>query len=189
MANDKTIFNSGAVRDTSVGKSAMELIPFELLPEKINENLLMENNLTANDKNRILKEIFQNLAKLRVGDTSVVDDLIVLSFDLIGKKYLSILYELGIHYGAGAEKYGANNYMLGQKLSHIVGSYTRHLTKYIQEWKDEAPHERGMLWNVLNIKFVIMYYKNDKDICDMLYWYQNGIPNKEFIRDTSKVAD
>ena len=183
-----TSFVSGAIRDTTLGKSALELIPLEMIPDKVmvklNDNPRddLDRLYSTDERNRMICDIFTNLKELRLGNTNVIDDLIYLSFEIIGKNYLDILYDLGIHYGAGAEKYGANNYMLGQKLSHIVGSYERHLIKYIQGWKDEAPHERGMLWNVLNIKFVIEYYKNDKEICDMLYWYKDRKPNIDFLK-------
>mgnify|MGYP001809884852 CR=1 FL=1 len=184
-----TEFKSGAIRDTTLGKSMMELIPLELLPSEIIDNLTTDYQFKNGERKEIfLPRIFEVLQEIRMGDISHVDDLIINSFNLVGKQYLDILYDLGIHYGAGCEKYGANNFMLGQKLSHIVGSYERHLVKFVEGWKDEAPHERGMLWNVINIKFVTRYYKDDQEICDMLCWYKNNKPNNEFILKNAKKA-
>lgn len=177
-----TEFKSGAIRDTAIGKSRMDLIPLELIPNDIINNLIVDYTKESIETNFILSKIFKDLVKLRLGDISVIDDLVINTFDLVDKPYLDILYDLGTHYGAGAEKYGDNNFMLGQKLSHIIGSYERHLYKFINNWKDEAPHERGMLWNVINIKFVITYYKDNKDVCDILNLYKNGKPNVDFIK-------
>jgi len=173
-------FPTGAVRDTNEGKSAMELIPWEILPDKIFTNITKKSSITETDKEALLTEILDLVMRLRITSFSemwMLDNLIVNCFDLVGKNYLDTLYDLGIHYGEGATKYGANNFMLGQKLSHITGSFLRHLTKYMQGWKDEDPHERGMLWNVINMKFVLTYYKENEEICDMKHWYKDERPN------------
>ena len=172
-----TFFSSGAVRDTTVGKSRMELIPVELIPSQIYENMNADVNVVL-DKKQMLQNIFDLLIKIRMGniDAEVLDDLIISSFNIVGKKYIDTMYEVGIHYGAGGEKYGDNNFMLGQKLSHTTGSYLRHLVKYIQGWKDEAPHERGMIWNAINIKLIVTHYKDNPEICDMIHWYKDGKP-------------
>lgn len=182
-----TEFKTGAIRDVSIGKSRMDLIPYELIPEDMLDILIADCKEDKPSRDFLLGQIFRSLALIRTGSASMddIDYLIECSFDLIDDNYLNILYDLGIHYGAGAEKYGDNNFMLGQKLSHIVGSYERHLYKYINNWRDEAPHERGMLWNVLNIKFVMTYYPQDKEICDMLYLYEKGRPNTDFIKENA----
>lgn len=58
------------------------------------------------------------------------------------------LEELSKHFEAGAEKYGANNYLKGMPLSWFVDSGLRHVVKAMRGQTDE-PHWRAVAWNFL----------------------------------------
>jgi hypothetical protein len=78
-------------------------------------------------------------------------------------------------YTLGAEKYGDNNWRLGQPKSHVLGSLIRHLSKYIKGDTDED-HLSAVIWNALSLMNVDEYHKDDSKINDT-EWFTNGKPN------------
>lgn len=54
------------------------------------------------------------------------------------------------HYENGAEKYGNNNWVKGQKLSRYMDSTLRHINKWMQGC-DEEDHLAAAAWNLISI--------------------------------------
>lgn len=88
---------------------------------------------------------------------------------------LDLLMRVSNWYGAGAEKYGDNNYRKGQPQSAVVGSLLRHLTKYSMGMTDED-HLSAIVWNALCLMNDETYHSDNNEICDMLDWFENGKP-------------
>lgn len=88
----------------------------------------------------------------------------LLPWDLMGR--------VAIWYGLGAEKYGANNWRLGQPQSAVIGSLLRHLTKFILGYKDED-HLAAIIWNAFSLMNVDEYFSDDPNLADA----GKGIPN------------
>lgn len=78
-------------------------------------------------------------------------------------------------YGLGAKKYGDNDWRKGQKQSHVLGSLLRHLSKYIRGEQDED-HLSAVIWNALCLMNADVYLSENKEICDIKEWWQNGKP-------------
>jgi len=177
-----TNFGTGATRDALNDKSRMELIPYECIPNEVFENIMDKPTI---DKNKLISEIMNEIKEIKMGNFDNVDQMIINMFKLTDRPAYKMLYELGFHYGLGADKYCDNNFRLGQRLSHVVGSMERHMFKFVYGWDDESPHERGMLWNAINVKFIALYHKDNPNVCDLAYWYKDGKPNFEYFKKLS----
>jgi hypothetical protein len=57
------------------------------------------------------------------------------------------LERLAIHLENGANKYGDNNFRLGQPLGRYVSSAIRHISKWVLGWQDED-HLGAAIWNL-----------------------------------------
>jgi len=68
-------------------------------------------------------------------------------FDLIPAY---VLLRLGIHYAAGAEKYGDHNWTKGQPISRYLSSCLRHIFYWILGLRDED-HLSAAIWNLMSI--------------------------------------
>ncbi len=90
-------FSTGAVRDTSEGKSPMGLVPLDLIKKR-----------------------------------------------------------LAYHYGKGAEKYGRDNWRLGQPKDATYDSLLRHLESYKSGETDED-HLSAVIWNAFSMMHVDEY--------------------------------
>lgn len=76
-----------------------------------------------------------------------------------------LLTRVAYWYGAGAEKYGKNNWRLGQKKSHVFASMMRHAIKYWNGETDED-HLSAVIWNAFSLMNVDTYFSSNKDLND-----------------------
>jgi hypothetical protein len=79
---------------------------------------------------------------------------------------LDLLERVAVLYGEGANKYGDNNWRLGQPKSAVFDSMMRHITKYSMDMTDED-HLSAIIWNALSLMNVDMYYSDNPDLNDM----------------------
>lgn len=93
----------------------------------------------------------------------------LLPWDLMGR--------VAIWYGLGAEKYGANNWRLGQPQSAVIGSLLRHLTKFILGYKDED-HLAAIIWNAFSLMNVDEYFSDDPNLADAGKGIPNGVQDR-----------
>lgn len=73
--------------------------------------------------------------------------------DDIGKPKMSLipheeLMRVLVHYRAGADSKGANNWKLGMKLTELYDSAQRHLTSWFMGDKTED-HAAAAIWNIM----------------------------------------
>lgn len=85
-----------------------------------------------------------------------------------------LLMRVAAWYALGAEKYGDNNWRLGQPQSAVIGSLMRHLTKYMNGDTDED-HLSAIVWNALSLMNVDEYMADDPRVRDIV----NYFPKKE----------
>lgn len=78
-------------------------------------------------------------------------------------------------YALGAEKYGDNNWRLGQPSSHVYASIMRHLVKWFIGMKDED-HLAAAVWGILTLMNNETYYPDDKYICDIQEYFEDERP-------------
>jgi len=74
-----------------------------------------------------------------------------------------LLSRVATWYGLGAEKYGDNNWRLGQPQAACLGSLKRHLAKWENGDTDED-HLSAIIFNVLSIMNVEMYHSDNKEL-------------------------
>lgn len=74
-----------------------------------------------------------------------------------------MLMRLAAWYGAGAEKYGANNWRKGQPKDATYASLMRHLSKYYMGHTDED-HLAAVIWNAFSLMNIDMYFKGNPDL-------------------------
>lgn len=90
-----------------------------------------------------------------------------------------LMERVAVWYGLGADKYGANNWRLGQPQSAVIGSLLRHLRKYIMGYRDED-HLAAIIWNAFSLMNVDEYYKDKPYLYDAAKGYPNSYEiNKE----------
>lgn len=79
-----------------------------------------------------------------------------------------LLSRVAIWYGLGAEKYGDNNWRLGQPQAACLGSLKRHLTKWENGDTDED-HLSAIIFNALSIMNVEMYHSDNAELVFVKY--------------------
>lgn len=91
-------------------------------------------------------------------DASNKPDLELLPWDLLPR--------VATWYTLGANKYGRNNWRLGQKKSHVFASMMRHSIKYWIGQTDED-HLAAIIWNAFSLMNVDTYFFNHPDLNDL----------------------
>mgnify|MGYP001809754145 CR=1 FL=1 len=79
-----------------------------------------------------------------------------------------LLSRVATWYGLGAEKYGDNNWRLGQPQAACLGSLKRHLAKWENGDTDED-HLSAVIFNALSIMNVEMYHQDKPELLFVKY--------------------
>lgn len=87
-----------------------------------------------------------------------------------------LLQRVSIWYKLGADKYGLNNWRLGQPSTQVIGSLMRHTAKYLMGFRDED-HLSAIVWNALCLMNNETYHKENEEVCDLDKLFVDGIPN------------
>ena len=77
-----------------------------------------------------------------------------------------MLPRLAKWYELGAQKYGKNNWRLGQNKSHTYASLMRHATKYFLGHDDED-HLSAIIWNAFSLMNVDENFKDNETLNDL----------------------
>jgi hypothetical protein len=96
-----------------------------------------------------------------------------------------LLERVAVWYGEGAKKYKDNNWRKGQPQSAVIGSLLRHISKYMRGERDED-HLAAIVWNALSLMNAEEYYSDNRDICDMLDWFEDGRPTGRGSQENEK---
>lgn len=84
-----------------------------------------------------------------------------------------LLMRVAVWYGLGAEKYGDNNWRLGQPQKECLGSLKRHLAKWENGDRDED-HLSAIIFNALSIMNVEENFSEDEYLVFVPYRKQVG---------------
>lgn len=138
-SGDRTVFDSGAVRDMHEGKGRCDLLPMDIVGNLI-------GGCTPSAEYDFL---FDNLNEFQ--DTHDDNVLLIALAHFSFKRWGDIetmLLEVAKHFEDGAKKYGDNNWRKGIPVNVYIDSATRHLIKLLRGDTDE-PHDRAFCWNLL----------------------------------------
>jgi len=99
----------------------------------------------------------------------------------VGKPRMSLIPDdlmmrVALWYGLGAEKYGDDNWRLGQPQRECLDALKRHLAKWESGDKDED-HLSAVIFNALSIMNVEQYFADDEDL--LFKPYQKQIRGKQ----------
>lgn len=139
-SGNRTVFNSGAVRDMHEGKGRCDLLPLDIVAKII---------FNFEPGNQTYSDILVNINNFE--KTGIVKHLYhaIHNFKYICKwSYSEMFRELAIHFENGAKKYGVDNWKRGIPANCYIDSAIRHLLKY-KDCFDDEDHDRAFIWNIL----------------------------------------
>jgi hypothetical protein len=136
--SENQVFETGAQRNSPIGKGAPHLIP----PEAMNKVLL---GIKSENLAEILLWKF-----LENKNYSLLPYVFFLIFSDSKLDYFPFMKQLAAHYEKGAAKFGENNWRLGQPLPRLFDSAMRHVWAIYAGEVDED-HVSAAAWNILAI--------------------------------------
>ena len=154
-SGNRTVYESGAVRDIQEDKGRCDLMPiFEV-------GLTMRDTLLMNLGKSIVeyKESNGDWMKFRKDLSLVINEFAENEKISIG----DLMLEVSMHFKEGAEKYGENNWQKGIPTHSYIDSAIRHYIKHKSGYKDER-HDRAFVWNLLCLMWTIINKPEMDDI-------------------------
>ena len=149
-SGDRTLFDTGAVRDMREGKGRCDLMPLEVVYKYFE---------LANAQDKVLWWIssFQkNGLSLDLYNAIECFCTICWACDPA-----TMFLEVAKHFEEGAKKYGENNWQKGIPVHCYINSAVRHYLKWLRGDKDE-PHDRAFVWNLMCCIWEVDYHKEDE---------------------------
>jgi len=138
-SGDRTLFESGAVRDMHEGKGRCDLLPMDVVKDMF-VFVIGESEYA---------DVFYYLNAFQ--NSGNKDYLFVALSVFAGchwNKCETMLLEVSKHFEDGAKKYGDNNWRKGIPVNVYIDSAVRHFLKFLRGDTDE-PHDRAFCWNLL----------------------------------------
>jgi len=145
-SGNRTEFETGAVRDISKGKGRCDLLPLDIIADRLDDKIL-----------RFIDEY------MREGDPASLWFALDVFIGEDIQRWCGVLLEVSKHFEDGAKKYGERNWQKGIPAHSYIDSAVRHYLKYLRRDKDE-PHDRAFVWNILCCIWTI---KNRPEMQDM----------------------
>lgn len=131
-SGDRTLFESGAVRDLRVGKGRCDLLPLDVVETYLDDEIIGWLRL------------FQENGR----HGTLYCALKAFTEDHFDKNAFTMLLEVAVQFEEGAAKYGDSNWQKGIPVRCYIDSAIRHYLKYMRGDRDE-PHDRAFCWNIL----------------------------------------
>lgn len=168
-SGDRTVFESGAVRDMREGKGRCDLMPMDVMTELFDDIFFHD----VEDFQRTGNPAYLYYAlRWIAGKRWPKDDLktkTVEELKEIEKMELAeMCLQVAIHFEEGAKKYGENNWQRGIPVKCYIDSAVRHYLKYTAGWTDE-PHDRAVCWNLMCAIWTCHRYPDLNE-----YWRTDG---------------
>ena len=136
-SGDRTLFDTGAVRDMREGKGRCDLMPLEVVAKCLYKD---------NDKFDFILYDIRYFMKEHA--TSYLYNALRNFCELHWGSPYTMLLEVAKHFEEGAKKYGENNWQKGIPVHCYIDSAVRHYLKWLRGDKDE-PHDRAFVWNLM----------------------------------------
>ena len=130
-SGNRTMFETGAVRDIQEGKGRCDLMPLGVIGDFMSDFVLnsIEEFKESGDPMFLHKALREFLAYTGIDEATM-------------------FLEVAKHFAEGAKKYKPDNWKLGIPLQRYVDSCTRHYFKHVRGDKDEQ-HDRAFVWNII----------------------------------------
>lgn len=145
-SGNRTLFESGAVRDVQEGKGRCDLMPLQVI-----------SNLFVGDK------IICCLARYQETKNTLELYKALNGCSEIFKNTADMCLELAVHFEEGCKKYGERNWEKGIPENRYIDSAIRHYLKYLRGDKDER-HDRALVWNICCLIWTVDYKPSDIDL-------------------------
>lgn len=136
-SGDRTLFDTGAVRDMREGKGRCDLMPLEVVAKCLYKD---------NDKFDFILYDIRYFMKEHA--TSYLYNALRNFCELHWGSPYTMFLEVAKHFEEGAKKYGENNWQKGIPVHCYIDSAVRHYLKWLRGDKDE-PHDRAFVWNLM----------------------------------------
>lgn len=154
-SGDRTLFDTGAVRDMREGKGRCDLMPLEVVSQVLGVGMIYDLRLfLASGNTTYLYACLQEFStayddgKTKASAKAICD-----------QRYCTMFLEVAKHFEEGAKKYGENNWQKGIPVHCYIDSAIRHYLKWLRGDKDE-PHDRAFVWNLMCCIWEVDYREN-----------------------------
>ena len=139
-------FETGAVRDMGEGKGRCDLLPLDIISDRLDDEVYT----LINDY-------------IRRGSVMSLWFALNTWIGLDETLWYTALLDLSKHYEAGCAKYGDRNWEKGIPLHCYIDSAVRHYLKHRRGDTDE-PHDKAFIWNLM---CAIWTHKNKPEMIDL----------------------
>lgn len=140
-SGNRTVFESGAVRDIQEGKGRCDLLPLDV----VGFYYAHDEDLSNEDSPQTW--VFYHLSRF-VLDGQIGHLRKALRDSRIFVDPETMFLETAIHYEEGAKKYDENNWKKGIPVKRYIDSGVRHYLKFLRGDTDER-HDRAFCWNMM----------------------------------------
>jgi hypothetical protein len=147
-SGNRTVFESGAVRDVQEGKGRCDLMPLQVISNMLEGDTIIYC-LGRFQQTRNTLELYKALREC----------------SKIFKNTADMCLELAIHFEEGCKKYGERNWEKGIPENRYIDSAIRHYLKYLRGDTDER-HDRALVWNICCLIWTVDYKQIDEDLGD-----------------------
>lgn len=135
-SGNRTVFESGAVRDIQEGKGRCDLLPLDVVAGFLSKGKM---------PNPVLSSIYLfQIDGIHTNLYGALDRFCEMYFD----DAKTLVLETAVHYEEGAKKYDENNWKKGIPVKRYIDSGVRHYLKFLRGDKDER-HDRAFCWNMM----------------------------------------
>lgn len=140
-SGNRTVFESGAVRDIQEGKGRCDLLPLDVV------SFYYAHDEDLSDQDSPQTWVFYHLSRF-VLDGQIEHLRQALRKSRIFEDAETMFLETAIHYEEGAKKYDENNWKKGIPVKRYIDSAVRHYLKFLRGDTDER-HDRAFCWNIM----------------------------------------
>lgn len=140
-SGNRTVFESGAVRDIQEGKGRCDLLPLDVV------SFFYAHDEDLFDQDSPQAWVFYYISRFLL-DGHVENLRLALKRSRIFADPETMFLETAVHYEEGAKKYDENNWKKGIPVKRYIDSGVRHYLKFLRGDTDER-HDRAFCWNMM----------------------------------------
>lgn len=163
-SGNRITFLTGAVRDIWEGKGRFDLLPLDIIGERLGDPVLCHiNNYIREGTTESLWEAISLFGRQHYCSSTVK-----------GIDWTELLIGVAKQYEAGAKKYSDRNWENGQPIHCYINSAISHYLK-AQRGDNEEPHDRAFVWNIFGALWTHKHLPHLRDLPFANVEYENQI--------------